>query len=550
MSANSVTPWWQLGDISLRDYQKEAVITAIDEMRKEQSALVVGSTGLGKTEVIFGTIKRILELNPQIKFIILVNKVDLLKQTIKRLEKAIPHVAVGAYCGSVNQKNLHAQIIVASIQSLSNTMIMTDVIIVDETHAVNSDSGQYIDFINNCFQLNRLTKVFALTATPFRNDGHIYGEGKLFKRICFQRGLKWSIDNGFLVPPKLKYTKEQFDISNLKVKMGEYIGRELAELVDDKEKLNKQLDDALPKLSERKKVIWACASIKHCEDLTEALIERGEKASKYHSKQDKCEAQQELYSFENEDTKHLVFVTIVSEGYNHPPIDAIVLMRPTRSPRLAIQIIGRGLRPYSTIDYTKNDCLVLDYGRVIENIGPLDNPNIVVDKKNKKSEVTIAMRFCPLCYEYQPINQKYCIECDHEFEIQERDYQKNLSSKSTFAELLSKPIKSVATTRLATHIKIYAHKAKNGNNCFRIQYYCVEPNQMKICEYFNRDNDAFWARQSIRTRFTQLGASLIKLVSASKEPNELLWESDCKDKFELITKSKDGYERVNKVKRI
>ncbi|WP_350448928.1 DEAD/DEAH box helicase, partial [Streptococcus pseudopneumoniae] len=84
------------------------------------------------------------------------------------------------------------------------------------------------------------------------------------------------------------------------------------------------------------------------------------------------ERNNEMEYFLNGEARHMVFVTALSEGWDHPPIDALCLLRPTRSPVLYVQLAGRVLRPYDG----KVDSLILDYGNVVKNLGPLDNPRI------------------------------------------------------------------------------------------------------------------------------------------------------------------------------
>jgi hypothetical protein len=100
-----------------------------------------------------------------------------------------------------------------------------------------------------------------------------------------------------------------------------------------------------------------------------------ERAVCVHSLMKSAEQTDALREFEQGDTRHLVFVSKVSEGYDFPAIDAVVLFRPMRSPTLYIQTVGRGLRLHPD----KSDCLVLDYGKVVSHCGRLDRPVVQED---------------------------------------------------------------------------------------------------------------------------------------------------------------------------
>ena len=342
----------------LRDYQQDAIDAIWNEILRQQTALCVMSTGLGKTEVLIGLIKKSLALKSDLKVVFLVNKLNLLGQTERRIVENLGDI-VGMFYGK--EKNLQKNVTVASIQSLHKIDLHVNFLILDEVHNVDQNNGRYLAFIDKCRVSNPKLKIIGVTATAFRADGYIYGPGKMFNRICFDRGLLWAIHNKHLVTPRLKAQSEKFDTSKLRIKMGEYHPTDVLKLTSDEIKIKNQLVSAIPQLIGRKKIVWATSSIEHCRLLFKQLVEM-ETAAMVHSKQNDEQNAYNIKLFEKGDCTHLVFVTIVSEGYDHKPIVAVVLMRPTRSPVLYVQTIGRGLRPFEN----KEDCLVLDFGGVVE----------------------------------------------------------------------------------------------------------------------------------------------------------------------------------------
>lgn len=451
-------------------------------MFHKQFSLFTGSTGLGKTEILIALIKRSIEARSDIKVCFIVNKLGLLSQTVSRIQRALGDV-VSVYSGK--EKDLTKQIVVASIQSLHKRNVPFNLVILDEAHNVNQTEGMYYKFISN---LAPKTKVVACTATPFRADGYIYGEDKWFNKPCFSKGLEWSIENKFLVPPTCKRVKEKFDTRKLKIRMGDYDMASLNELVSDKDKLVSQVEDALPQLTGRHTIIWACINIKHAEAITAILTAAGEDVSILHSKQDNAESSYNKYMFECGIHRHLVFVTIVSEGYDHPPIDAVVLMRPTRSPIMYIQVIGRGLR----LSEGKNNCLVLDYGGVIENLGPLHDPVISTKKKNKKGVIEIKMKFCTHCYEYCELKAKVCPCCEEPFPEPEVNL-KNLTTKA---------YQETHHTLMVVGITTDLYTAKSGNECNRITYHFQELFFERVVEYYVISS--YKARMFLQNRLSEL----------------------------------------------
>lgn len=465
--------------MKLRDYQEEAVEKMWAELFKESSALCVLPCGGGKTEVMIALIKKCIEKFPSIKIVTLVNKVMLLEQTYRRFGNALGFENIGMFCGSESKYQINNQNTVATIQSIYKVPIeKVNLIVLDEVHNVDQESGRYFDFIESHKKLNPKLKIIAFTATPFRSSGFIYGKDKLFKSITFQKKLLEMIERGYLVPPKMKRVNEQFDVSSLPIRMGEFDKEYVDKMTGDEKKVTKQILDALPRVVDRKKVVWACSSINHCEMVNEKLKELGEHSVLLHSKMESGDREASKFDFEGGLAKHMVFVSIVSEGYDYPPIDTIVLMRPMRSPVLYVQTVGRGLR----LAKYKKDLLVLDYGKVVETVGPLDNPKLV--KKGERSKKTLQeteMKFCPKCLSYINKTARQCIDCGYEF-IRKLPKLDNVASSSGI--LLSKP--ELPREVIIDDVELKVHKSQNGNLCLKIDYYSnsILGNQLIVSEFF------------------------------------------------------------------
>ncbi len=435
---------------------------------------------------------------PGIKIVVMVNKVGLLEQTYKRIGKAIGVKDIGTYCGTHGKYETHRPITVSTIQSIhSMPMEKLNLLILDEVHNVSNESGRYFNFIQKNKELNPKLKVVAFTATPYRANGLIYGEGKLFRSITFQKHLKEMIAKGHLVEPHMKRVDHQFNTNHLSVRMGEYDSDQVEKLTSDQNKVSLQIKDALSRMDGRKKIVWACSSIKHCELVCSLLISMGELAVALHSKlEDRATA---LDLFESGWARHMVFVSIVSEGYDHPPIDCIVLMRPTRSPVLYVQTVGRGLRPSPGKDYL----LVLDYGKVVESCGPLDNPRMIEGNRSKKTvDESRDMKFCPSCLEYVEMTSKRCPVCDYEFP--KRDLPELDLQASEHAVLLSRPI--LPQSYRVRDVNLEKYISKNGNECLKIVYKTHNVLSWPIPEFFVWGND--WAQRKMQARLVELGVEL------------------------------------------
>lgn len=463
----------------LRDYQIKAVDAIWGAIKSGPSALMVAACGSGKTEIMMATLKKAIALKPDLKVVVLVQKLNLLDQTERRFKKEF--TSVSKYCGE--EKDLSGQIVLASIQSIEKLKIEgLNCIVVDEAHNLDQDDGRYKRFID--LNQHQKLKIIGFTATPMRSDGHIYGKDKLFSNICYKRTLQEQIDSGYLVRPSLKKPLHQFDTSKLAIRNGEYAQEDVAKLTENEDIMKAQVTDALFKLDGRKKIVWACASIKHCEMVYEELRSRAENASMIHSKMSNEDRDTHTSFFQDGEGRHLVFVTIVSEGWDYPPTDAVVLLRPTRSAVLYVQTVGRALR----IAEGKTDALVLDYGNVVATLGPLDNPKILGSRRTKKEKEEKEL-VCPKCFEYQFPKKQYCPKCDYKFyEDKPKDFLKSLTTKSeSNAALLSKEVKPKVVEIQSVRFSKYI--SKNGNPCLRVDYEQKGFIPFSVSEYFSYNHD-------------------------------------------------------------
>lgn len=461
-----------------RPYQHQAVEAIWKEIHNGPTALIIASTGLGKTEIIKLLIEKSINLYPPFRCIFLVNKINLLHQTAKRLEKYFD-CGVGVYYGKT--KSLINPITIASIQSIFDKEINCNMLIIDEVHNFNQDEGRYLNLVNKMMEINPKTKLVGCTATPFRSDGYIYGKDKFFKRSCFTRDLKWAIENRYLVPPTCKHMEHAFDPSNIKITAGDYNLKQLESLTNDDLKIRQQVSDALPRLIGRKKIVWSCVSIEHAEKVNETINKMGERSVVVHSKQ---KDRSSLDLFEMGDYRHLVFVSIVSEGYDYPPIDGVILMRPTRSANLYVQTIGRGLRLYAG----KENCLVLDYGRVIENCGPVHDPWVNKSRKILAEIKDQGIRFCPSCLEYCSKKDEKCPVCNYSFEKQSRDNTKNLTDRPKVDGLLFKP----KTVFIIKEVMSKPYTTKKGKIAEKLEYHVDGVFREVVTEFFGAKNSYYY----------------------------------------------------------
>ncbi len=521
-----------------RPYQLECIEALWGELFQLSTALCQLPTGAGKTFIISHFMTKAMEKMPGIRIAMMMGRVQLVEQTERALAEVIPRRQIGVFCGSLNRREISRPITVASVQSISEIDFPhLNLLVVDEVHNLDQDKGRYSRFIEKAIEKNSKLKIIGVTATPFRASGKIYGSDKLFKRICYKKTIKEMIAMGFLAPPILRSTQQEFDISRLRTRAGEYVQEDVDALVKDDELVKLQVADALSRIGDRQSVVWACANIDHCNRVADVLMSLGERVTTVHSKLSTGARQANLSGFMTGAMKYMSFVTVLSEGFDHPPIDAVILMRPTRSPVLYVQTVGRGLR----ISEGKKDLLVLDYGQVIKTLGALDDPH--VPEKGESS----GLKCCPQCMTYAPYGTEVCPICQYLWPQMERQFEapeKKLDKKAAGdVKILSdKPAPTKETLGPAV---IAMHEAKSGNLCVRITY--EDRNYLNRWGGYNGTSEYFvvkstWAMQRLERRLEDIGASIPKI------PFDV--DVNVPGTFEIL-KTQDGkYDRVLAVKKL
>lgn len=478
--------------MQLRDYQ----IEAIEALEKESChSLVVLPTGTGKSELMFGYCLK----NINKRLLIVSHKANLVEQTAKRAAPILG-VDVSIYCSSLGSKKI-SPITIASVQSISRVDTEFDTVIVDEAHRLPGKNikSAYSTLISKMPN----ARIIGMTATPFRQSGYIYGtDGSWFTHVCYEKHIKEMIEKGYLVRPRLKQVTGSFDTRKVKITAGDYNIGQLGEVVENEEKIKEQIEDALPRLEGRKKIIWACTTIKHAEMVMVALRGRGEVCTTVHSQISKEWRDRNMREFEQGRCRHLTSVTMLSEGINIPAIDALVFMRPTRSPTLYVQTVGRVLRPYKE----KADALVLDYGNVVTTLGPIDCLNIGQAKERKINKTIATGKFCEKCLDYNETKAKTCSGCGEPFAMP-RDPFKQLTTKHNedFDILSNKSVEEYIPVKACAFHK---QMSKSGRNMI-VAYYYSHTRPFPIKEYFTFGNSQkeFWLDIKSLDKIRRLGVS-------------------------------------------
>lgn len=450
----------------LRDYQ-DAAVEAVWRYwleGKKGNPLVVMPTGTGKSVVIARLIETMLKAYPSTRILNLTHVKELIDNNYKTLLRLWPSAPAGIFSAGLGRKDIGAQVTfggIGSVRERAQLFRNTDLIFVDEAHLIsNSNNTGYRQFISTLQEHNPYLKVVGLTATHWRlGQGSLIdpeGENNLFDDICIDMGLGdafvWFIDQGYLSPIIPRQTEAEIDVDKVHIQAGEFVQSELTAEIEASGVIPRALLEARELAHDRDHWLVFAPSLEHTEKIAALLNQLGVKADFVHSKMSGKDRDSKIAAFKAGATRALVNKDILTTGFDYPAIDCIVMLRPTNSSGLWVQMLGRGTRPVYAGDFDlltqdgrlasiaagpKENCLVLDFAGNTKRLGPINYPT--VPKRRKKSgERGAPVRVCPDCDTILHISVNPCTTCGHEFPRYEEIYS---SSSKKELILRTKPPK-------------------------------------------------------------------------------------------------------------
>lgn len=426
-----------------RDYQQAAIDGVWQYFLNGNTGnpVVAMPTGTGKSLVIAKLIESMVKQYPSTRILILTHVKELIENNYKTFMDVWPAAPAGIYSAGLKRKDIGAQITFAGIQSIrgrAKAFSNTHLIIIDEAHLVSdSDNTTYRRFIAEVKELQPHLKIIGLTATAFRLGLGMLTDGGLFDDICFDltsgEAFLWLIDNGYLSPLVTKKPGIEINTSGLHMRGGEFIPSEVDEAIAEQNITDGALAEIVDRGENRNSWLIFASSIAHCDEIEEKLQGLGIPAAAVHSKLTGTERDQRVAAFKEGQLRAVVNKDILTTGFDHPGIDLIAMLRPTQSPGLWVQMLGRGTRPVfahgfdiSTSDGRlaaiatgpKQNCLVLDFAGNTRRLGPINYPTIPKRRGGGGGEPPV--RECPKCGTYNHISKPACEECGYVFPREEK----------------------------------------------------------------------------------------------------------------------------------
>lgn len=410
--------------MQLRDYQIDALKTINHDLKQNDNpVLLQASCGAGKTVIICKLIERYFNMTNR-TFLILAHKQELITQAYNSFEKFtdISKSEIGVVCAGLGKREFGRRITLSTVQTYSHveSPAPCSLLVIDEVHKVSVGTGSQYDQIVN--RLNALTpnfRVLGVTATPSRlGHGYIYGDrhapGKfnLFKRLNFKIKYETLRDLGYLVPLKGKVSTNKSlteDLERVNIN-GDYVLQELGDTMSQARHLQTAVEAIQLYVKDYKKICCFCVTIDHAEQLQKLI---GNEATIVHSKLMPTERFENMQAWKSGSKRIITSVAILAEGFDLPELDCLVMVRPTMSSSLYLQVVGRVLRTYPGKDHG----FILDLTNNTSYFGTdLDRIKITIPKSVQiiADKATEMIKLCPSCEREIHVVRRECI-CGYKF---------------------------------------------------------------------------------------------------------------------------------------
>ena len=406
--------------MKLRYYQSDSINATFDYFAKGGTGNPINAlpTGTGKSVIIAEFIRIACAHFPKTRVMMLTHVKELIEQNFEKLLTLWPTAPAGIYSSGLKRKDTHCPITYAGIGSVNGKSHLfghIDLIVIDEAHLVSPKSTtMYRKFIDDLKKINPKIKVIGYTATAYRLGTGMLTDGGLFTDICYDAtklgAFNRLISEGFLAPLVPKRTKSQLDVSDVRIQGGEFVLKELQNAVDREEVTFAALHELREQAEDRNHWLIFATGIEHSQHIVDMLDSMGISAIAVHSKMKAEDRDAAIAMFKAGEVRALVNNNILTTGFDFPAMDCIAVLRPTSSPGLWVQMLGRGTRPYEG----KENCLVLDFAGNTKRLGPINDP-VLPRKKGKKGGGVAPVRCCDACNTYCHASLRLCPECGEEF---------------------------------------------------------------------------------------------------------------------------------------
>lgn len=411
-----------------REYQTVAINRTFEYLNTTtEDGYIAMPTGTGKSHVISGIVRKAFQFRPNARIQILNPKIELIEQNLEKIKDSWPSAPIGVYSAGLKTKQNHMPITMAGIMSIhekADDFKHTDIVLVDECHLISENGDTvYRAYIEKLRKYNPRMRVIGLTATDWRmGHGKLSDPGGLFAHAIIDM-TKLHIynrffDEGYLSRLIAKPMDTVLDVSGVAMSGGDYNMTQVQAAIDQDKITWRAMQELVHYGHTRRKWLIFAAGVDHADHICDVLNRMGFPTTVVHRGIPAKERRQRIKDYKAGKYRCMVNNNILTTGFDDPSIDLLGIMRPSMSSSLWVQMLGRGTRPLygpthmvgnnlfdqygnnldtvegrlaSILMGLKQNCLVLDFARNTENLGPINDPVIPKRKSGKAGDPPIKI---------------------------------------------------------------------------------------------------------------------------------------------------------------
>ena len=335
--------------MKLRPYQTKAMEAVISEWEKgNNKTLLTLPTGCGKTVIFAKVIEH--EIENGSKALVLAHRGELLTQASDKI-KAVCGIDSAVEKAESSSLGSMFPVTVASVQSMSQDLRLSKfpedyfgTIVVDEAHHCLSPTYQKV--------LSHFPSahILGVTATPDRGD--MKDLGTFFDSLAYEYSMSRAIREKYLSPIRAQLIPLEVDIGNVRISSGDYSAGDIGDAL---EPYLEQIAEEMKTYCKGRKTVVFLPLVKTSKEFCALLNEKGIKALEVDGNSD--DRDQVLSDFTEGRADVLCNAMLLTEGWDCPSVDCIIVLRPTKIRSLYQQMVGRGMR----LSPGKEDLLLLDF---------------------------------------------------------------------------------------------------------------------------------------------------------------------------------------------
>lgn len=353
----------------LRKYQEECIATVLSKFNEISSQLIQLPTGAGKTVILWHIIQAL-----GLRALIVAPTRELIEQIEETGGNIVGSESI--FCkkksfipdlDGINNFVMTSQAATWLLKQDKIGVFDPEIVIIDEAHRSRSEN---LENLLNYFK-DKGVKLLGLTATPERLDGKSLL--KVYDELTYSITLVELINQGYLVDLECYRIKTQHKLQDMTCRNGDFSASVLSQL--DLQGRNQIILDVFKKKCTDKKTLIFCLSISHAVKMAQLFKDEGVTSEAIYGALCKETRKKMITKFRNGEIQVLCNCQLLTEGFDEPSIESLIIARPTRSKTLYCQMVGRGVRPYKN----KELCLVFDISDNIHNICTF---NVLADIEN------------------------------------------------------------------------------------------------------------------------------------------------------------------------